>query len=71
LVRAIAHASTLTREAQILARACGKSHFHNLEPEDLAARIVEAAAGAALADDWIPGRYTTILRQFQCCRPGA
>ena len=24
-------------EAQTLARACGKSHLHNLEPEDLVA----------------------------------
>ena len=27
----------LTLEAQTLARACGKSHVHNLEPEDLVA----------------------------------
>ena len=29
--------SVLTLEAQTLARACGKSHVHNLEPEDLVA----------------------------------
>ena len=49
----------LTMEAQTLARACGKSHLHNLEPEDLAALTVEAAAmaGVPLAGtDWIPGR---------------
>src|SRR6188768_3390811 len=28
---------TMTLEAQTLARACGKSHLHNLEPEDLVA----------------------------------
>ncbi|HUA52710.1 MAG TPA: FMN-binding glutamate synthase family protein [Candidatus Sulfotelmatobacter sp.] len=51
--------TTLTLEAQTLARACGKSHVLNLEPEDLAALTVEAAAmaGVPLAGtDWIPGR---------------
>ena len=51
--------TVLTMEAQTLARACGKSHLHNLEPEDLAALTVEAAAmaGVPLAGtDWIPGR---------------
>ena len=50
---------TLTMETQIIARACGKSHVHNLEPEDLAALTVEAAAmaGVPLAGTrWIPGR---------------
>ena len=49
----------LTMEAQIVARACGKSHVHNLEPEDLVALTVEAAAmaGVPLAGtQWIPGR---------------
>ena len=48
----------LTLEAQTLARACGKSHLHNLEPEDLAALTVEAAAMAKVplaGTDWIPG----------------
>jgi len=51
---------TLTMETQIIARACGKSHVHNLEPEDLAALTVEAAAmaGVPLAGTrWIPGRF--------------
>ena len=50
--------STLTMECQTLARACGKSHVHNLEPEDMVALTVEAAAmaGVPLAGtDWIPG----------------
>ena len=50
--------STLTMECQTLARACGKSHVHNLEPEDLAALTVEAAAMAQVplaGTDWIPG----------------
>jgi glutamate synthase domain-containing protein 2 len=49
----------LTMEAQTLARACGKSHLHNLEPEDLVALNVEAAAmaGVPLAGTgWIPGK---------------
>jgi glutamate synthase domain-containing protein 2 len=50
----------LTLEAQTLARACGKSHVHNLEPEDLVALTVEAAAMARVplaGTDWIPGRH--------------
>ncbi|MBH0239504.1 FMN-binding glutamate synthase family protein [Methylobrevis albus] len=50
--------SVLTLEAQTIARACGKSHVHNLEPEDLVALTVEAAAmaGVPLAGtDWVPG----------------
>ena len=50
---------TLNLETQTLARANGKSHVHNLEPEDLVALTVEAAAmaGVPLAGtSWIPGR---------------
>ncbi len=50
--------SVLTLEAQTIARACGKSHLHNLEPEDLVALTIEAAAmaGVPLAGtSWIPG----------------
>ena len=48
----------ITLETQTLARACGKSHVHNLEPEDLAALTIEAAAMAKVplaGTDWIPG----------------
>lgn len=47
----------LSIEAQTIARACGKSHVHNLEPEDLAALTVEAAAMAKVplaGTSWIP-----------------
>ncbi|MGE3771898.1 MAG: FMN-binding glutamate synthase family protein [Gammaproteobacteria bacterium] len=50
---------TLAMETQIVARACGKSHVHHLEPEDLAALTVEAAAmaGVPLAGtNWVPGQ---------------
>jgi methylamine---glutamate N-methyltransferase subunit C len=50
---------TMVLEAQTLARACGKSHLHNLEPEDLVALTIEAAAMARVplaGTDWIPGR---------------
>ena len=49
---------TMTLEAQTLARACGKSHVHNLEPEDLVALTVEAAAMARVplaGTGWVPG----------------
>ncbi len=39
---------TLTIEAQLFARACGKTHLHSLEPEDLAALTMEASAMAAV-----------------------
>ncbi len=38
--------TTLTMELQMLARACGKTNVHSLEPEDLAALTVEASAMA-------------------------
>ena len=50
---------TMVLETQTLARACGKSHVHNLEPEDLVALTVEAAAMARVplaGTTWIPGR---------------
>ena len=48
----------LTMEAQTLARACGKAHLRNLEPEDLVALTIEAAAMARVplaGTSWIPG----------------
>ena len=49
----------MTLEAQTIARACGKSHLHNLEPEDLCALTIEAAAMARVplaGTNWIPGQ---------------
>jgi glutamate synthase domain-containing protein 2 len=49
----------LTMELTALARACGKSNVHNLEPDDLAALTIEAAAMAQVplaGTNWIPGR---------------
>lgn len=49
----------LVLEAQTMARACGKSHLHNLDPEDLVALNVEAAAMARVplaGTNWIPGQ---------------
>ncbi len=51
--------NVLTLECQTLARACGKSHVHNLEPEDLCALTIEAAAMAQVplaGTNWIPGQ---------------
>ena len=48
----------MSLEAQTIARACGKNHVLNLEPEDLCALTIEAAAmaGVPLAGtSWIPG----------------
>ncbi|MEM7124466.1 MAG: FMN-binding glutamate synthase family protein [Pseudomonadota bacterium] len=49
----------MTLEAQTLARACGKNHVNSLEPEDMVALTVEAAAMAGIplaGTNWIPGR---------------
>ena len=48
----------MTMELTTLARACGKSDVHHLEPEDLVALTIEAAAMARIplaGTDWIPG----------------
>ena len=48
----------MTMEAQTIARACGKSHVTHLEPEDLGALPIEAAAMARVplaGTSWIPG----------------
>ncbi len=52
----------MTLEAQTIARACGKNHLHNLEPEDLCALTLEAAAMAKIplaGTDWYPGKPGT------------
>jgi methylamine---glutamate N-methyltransferase subunit C len=49
----------LTMEAQTIARACGKAHVTHLEPEDLVAVSIEAAAMARIplaGTSWIPGQ---------------
>ena len=52
----------MTLEAQTIARACGHNHLHNLEPEDLCAVTMEAAAMAQVplaGTDWYPGKPGT------------
>jgi hypothetical protein len=49
----------MTLEVQTIARACGKSHVLNLEPEDLVALTLESSAMARVplaGTDWIPGQ---------------
>lgn len=53
--------NVLTMELTTLARACGKSNVHHLEPEDLVALTIEAAAMARVplaGTSWIPGKET-------------
>jgi methylamine---glutamate N-methyltransferase subunit C len=48
----------MTMELTAIARACGKSNVHHLEPEDLVALTIEAAAMAKVplaGTSWIPG----------------
>jgi len=50
---------TLNMELTTLARACGKQDVHHLEPEDLVALTMEAAAMAQVplaGTQWIPGQ---------------
>jgi glutamate synthase domain-containing protein 2 len=57
-VRVYNFLTTMTMELQMLARACGKTNVHSLEPEDLAALTVEAAAMAKVplaGTQYIPG----------------
>jgi glutamate synthase domain-containing protein 2 len=55
--------TTLMLEVQTIARACGKSHVLNLEPQDMVALTIEAAAMARIplaGTNWIPGVNTPI-----------
>jgi len=50
--------TAMTMELQMIARACGKTDVHSLEPEDLAALTLEAAAMAKVplaGTNYIPG----------------
>lgn len=56
--RVASYLQSIVMELTALARACGKSNVHHLEPEDLVATTVEAAAMAQVpmaGTDWIPG----------------
>lgn len=51
--------NVLTLEAQTIARACGHNHVRNLEPEDLCALSLEAAAMTEIplaGTNWYPGK---------------
>jgi glutamate synthase domain-containing protein 2 len=53
------YVTVMVMELQTIARACGKSHVLNLEPEDMVALTVEAAAMAQVplaGTAWIPGK---------------
>jgi glutamate synthase domain-containing protein 2 len=50
---------TLAIECQMMARACGKTNIHSLEPEDLAALTMEASACAQVP---IAGSQYTVGR---------
>ena len=50
--------TAMTLEVQMLARSCGKSNIHDLDPEDLRALTIEAAAITGIplvGTHWIPG----------------
>ena len=57
--RIMNYLKVMTLELQTLARACGKNDVRNLEPEDLCALTVEAAAMSQVplaGTNWIPGK---------------
>ena len=60
--RLMNYLNVMTLEAQTIARACGKTHLHNLEPEELVALTMEAAAMAQVplaGTSWYPGKPGT------------
>src|SRR4029453_504537 len=51
--------TAMTLEVQMIARACGKADVHDLDPDDLRALTIEAAAITRIplvGTDWVPGR---------------
>jgi len=49
----------MTLEVQMIARACGKANVHDLDPDDLRALTIEAAAITGIplvGTHWVPGR---------------
>lgn len=49
----------MTLEVQMIARACGKANIHDLDPDDLRALTIEAAAITGIplvGTNWVPGR---------------
>ncbi len=53
--------TAMTLEVQMLARACGKADIHDLDPEDLRALTIEAAAITGIplvGTHWVPGAPT-------------
>jgi methylamine---glutamate N-methyltransferase subunit C len=50
--------TAMTLEVQMLARACGKANIHDLDPDDLRALTIEAAAITGIplvGTHWVPG----------------
>lgn len=50
--------TAMTLEVQMIARACGKANVHDLDPDDLRALTIEAAAITRIplvGTDWVPG----------------
>ena len=53
----------MTLEVQMIARACGKANVHDLDPDDMRALTIEAAAITGIplvGTNWIPGRAGTV-----------
>lgn len=53
--------TAMTLEVQMLARACGKADIHDLDPDDLRALTIEAAAITGIplvGTHWVPGSPT-------------
>jgi glutamate synthase domain-containing protein 2 len=51
--------TAMTLEVQMIARACGKDDVHDLDPDDLSALTIEAAAITGIplvGTHWVPGR---------------
>lgn len=54
--------TAMTLEVQMIARSCGKSNIHDLDPDDMRALTLEAAAITGIplvGTQWVPGRGGT------------
>jgi glutamate synthase domain-containing protein 2 len=53
--------TAMTLEVQMIARACGKANIHDLDPDDMRALTIEAAAITGIplvGTHWVPGAQT-------------
>ena len=58
-------------ECSMMARCCGKTNVHNLEPEDLRTSSLRAPSGGRDRHGWTQEDRLTALRSFMKKKPAA